>query len=229
MFGWNYATRTRAFEETLDILEKAWTGAPFDYDGKIYKVTGGALKPPPVKPGRAPLWIGAAAPKARARAVRRRAGFLVAPLIELEHLTRQLRSFDEEAERQGAGYLPRALMREILVGDSPADAMKRHQPYIDEVYRVQYKPERVGLSYVDKVSGERKPLTSDNPYFMSEEFMQERWFLGTPQDIAAKIAQWQPRLAVDHIIFQPRPPGMPLRQAIDELEAIAKVFTSPSA
>jgi alkanesulfonate monooxygenase SsuD/methylene tetrahydromethanopterin reductase-like flavin-dependent oxidoreductase (luciferase family) len=107
--------------------------------------------------------------------------------------------------------------------------MKRHQPYIDEVYRVQYKPERVGLSYVDKVSGERKPLTSDNPYFMSEEFMQERWFLGTPQDIAAKIAQWQPRLAVDHIIFQPRPPGMPLRQAIDELEAIAKVFTSPSA
>jgi alkanesulfonate monooxygenase SsuD/methylene tetrahydromethanopterin reductase-like flavin-dependent oxidoreductase (luciferase family) len=120
-------------------------------------------------------------------------------------------------------------MREILVGNSPADAMKRHQPYIDEVYRVQYKPERVGLSYVDKVSGERKPLTSDNPYFMSEEFMQERWFLGTPQDIAAKIAQWQPRLAVDHIIFQPRPPGMPLRQAIDELEAIAKVFTSPSA
>jgi hypothetical protein len=25
-FGWNYATRTRAFEESLDILDKAWTG-----------------------------------------------------------------------------------------------------------------------------------------------------------------------------------------------------------
>ncbi len=237
MFGWPYATRTRAFEESLEILEKAWTGEAFDHDGRIYKVKGGVLRPPPVKPGCLPLWIGAAAPTARARAVRHRAGFLVAPLIEFEHLERQLRSFDEEVERQKAGPLPRAVMREILVGDSAADAMKRHQPFIDQVYRVQYKPERIGLSYVDKATGERKPLTSDNPYFMSEEFMQERWLLGTPADIARKIVDWQPRLGMDHIIFQPRPPGMSLRQAVDEIDAIAKgvmpavekAFRSPSA
>ncbi len=222
MFGWNYATRTRAFEESLDILDRAWTGESFDYDGRIYQVKGGLLRPPPVTPGRPPLWIGAAHPKARARAVRRRAGFLVAPLAELGLVDYQFKSFDEEAARQAAGRLPRAVMREILVGDSPADAMKRHQPFIDEVYRVQYKPERVGLSYIDKASGERKPLTSDNPYFMSEEFLQERWLLGTPAEIAAKIVKWQPRLGMDHLIFTPRPPGMPLRQAVDELEAIAK-------
>lgn len=228
MFGWNYATRTRAFEESLDILEKAWTGEPFDYDGSIYKVKGGMLRPPPVKPGTPPLWIGAAHPKARARAVRRGAGFLVAPLAELDLTAHQMKSFDEEAARQGVGRLPRALMREILVGSSAADAMKRHQPFIDEVYRVQYKPERVGLSYVDKTTGERKPLASDNPYFMSEEFMQERWFLGTPDDIARKITAWQARLDVDHIIFQPRPPGMPLRQAVDEIGALAKALILPS-
>jgi alkanesulfonate monooxygenase SsuD/methylene tetrahydromethanopterin reductase-like flavin-dependent oxidoreductase (luciferase family) len=173
------------------------------------------------------LWIGAAHPKARARAVRRRAGFLVAPLAEWGLVEYQFKSFDEEAARQGAGRLPRAVMREILVGDSAADAIKRHKPFIDEVYRVQYKPERVGLTYVD--NGERKPLTSDNPYFMSEAFMQERWLLGTPQDIAAKTAKWQPRLAMDHLIFTPRPPGMPLRQAVDEIETIAKALISPSA
>lgn len=236
MFGWPYARRTAAFEECLDVLGRAWTGEPFDYDGQIYKVKGGLLRPPPVAPGRLPLWIGAAAPKARTRAVKHRAGFLVAPLIEFEHLVRQLQSFDAEVARQNTGPLPRALMREILVGDSAADAMKRHQPFVDQVYRVQYKPERVGLSYVDKATGERKPLTSDNPYFMSEEFMQERWLLGTPDEIARKIAAWQPRLGADHIIFQPRPPGMPLRQAVEELEAIAKgvipaveaALTSPS-
>jgi alkanesulfonate monooxygenase SsuD/methylene tetrahydromethanopterin reductase-like flavin-dependent oxidoreductase (luciferase family) len=222
MFGWNYKTRTRAFEESLDILEKAWTGEPFDYAGKIYNVKGGLLRPPPVKPGRPPLWIGAAHPKARARAVRRRAGFLVAPLAELGLVEHQFKSFDDEAAQQGTGGLPRAVMREILVGDSAADAIKRHQPFIDEVYRVQYKPERVGLSYIDKATRERKPLTSDSPYFMSEEFMQERWLLGTPGEIAAKLAKWQPRLAMDHLIFTPRPPGMPLRQAVDELEVIAR-------
>jgi alkanesulfonate monooxygenase SsuD/methylene tetrahydromethanopterin reductase-like flavin-dependent oxidoreductase (luciferase family) len=222
MFGWPYARRTRAFEEALDVLEAAWRGDPFEYDGSIYKVKGGILRPAPVSPGRLPLWIGAAHPKARARAVRRRAGFLVAPLAELGLVEHQFKSFDDEAARQGAGRLPRAVMREIFVGSSPVDAMARHKPFIDHVYRVQYKPERIGLSYIDKATGERKPLTSDNPYFLSEEFMQDRWFLGTPDEIAAKLVKWQKRLGLDHLIFTPRPPGMSLRQAVDELTAIAK-------
>ena len=221
-FGWNYKTRTRAFEESLEILEQAWTGEAFDYAGKIYSVKGGLLRPPPVKPGPLPLWIGAAHPKARARAVRHRAGFLVAPLAELSLVEYQFKSFDAEAEHQGAGRLPRAVMREILVGDSAADAIRRHLPFIDQVYRVQYKPERIGLTHVDKATGERKPLTSDNPHFMSEEFMQERWLLGTPAEIAAKLVKWQPRLKMDHLIFTPHPPGMSLRQAVDEVAAIAK-------
>jgi alkanesulfonate monooxygenase SsuD/methylene tetrahydromethanopterin reductase-like flavin-dependent oxidoreductase (luciferase family) len=225
-FGWNYRTRTRAFEESLDILERAWTGEAFDYQGRVYSVKGWLLRPPPVRPGRPPLWIGAAHPKARARAVRHRAGFLVAPLAEWGLVRHQLKSYDEEAARQDAGRLPRAVMREILVGDSAADAMKRHQPFIDQVYRVQYRPERIGLTYVDAATGERKPLTSDNPHFMSEAFMQERWLLGTPADIAARLVKWQERLAMDHLIFTPRPPGMSLRQAVDELTAIAREVMS---
>jgi alkanesulfonate monooxygenase SsuD/methylene tetrahydromethanopterin reductase-like flavin-dependent oxidoreductase (luciferase family) len=222
MFGWPYARRTRAFEESLDILARAWRGERFDYDGQVYKVKGGLLRPPPVKPGPLPLWIGAAAPKARARAVRHRAGLLVAPLIELGHLERQIRSFDEEAARQNAGALPHALMREVLVGDSADDAIKRHQPYLDHVYRVQYAPERTGQTYVDPATGERKPLTGDNPHYLSEAFMQDRWFLGTQVDIAAKMIEWLPRFGLEHFIFQARQPGMSLSHAVENLEAIAK-------
>ena len=222
MFGWNYATRTRAFEESLDILGRAWRGERFDYEGRIYNVKGGLLRPPPTKSGQLPLWIGAAAPKARARAVRHRAGLLVAPLIELGHLERQIRSFDEEAERQDAGQLPHALMREVLVGDSAGDAIGRHKPCLDHVYRVQYAPERTGQTYVDPATGERKPLTGDNPHYLSETFLQDRWFLGTPADIAAKMIQWLPRFELQHFIFQARQPGMSLRHAVDSLEAIAK-------
>jgi len=52
--------------------------------------------------------------------------------------------------------------------------------------------------------------------------MQKCWLLGTPDEIAKKTIAWQPCLGVDHIIFTPRPPGMPLRPAVDEIEAIAK-------
>ena len=113
-------------------------------------------------------------------------------------------------------------MREIFVGDSAADAIKRHQQYIDQVYRVQYAPERTGQTWIDPATGERKPLTSNNPHYMSEAFMQDRWFLGSPADIAEKMIAWLPRFDLEHLIFQPRPPGMPLRPAVEELEAIAK-------
>ena len=222
MFGWPYARRTTAFEESLDILGLAWRGERFDYAGRVFNVKDGLLRPPPIVPGRLPLWIGAAAPAARARAVRHRAGLLVAPLIELDHLARQIKSFDDEVVRQAAGRLPHALMREILVGDSAADAIRRHQPYLDHVYRVQYAPERTGQTWVDPATGERKPLTSDNPHYLSEAFMQARWFLGTPTEIAAKLKVWLQRIDLDHLIFQGRQPGMSLRQAVDDLEAIAR-------
>jgi alkanesulfonate monooxygenase SsuD/methylene tetrahydromethanopterin reductase-like flavin-dependent oxidoreductase (luciferase family) len=231
-FGWNYKTRTRAFEEALDILGLAWRGERFDYQGRVYNVKDGLLRPPPIKPGPLPLWIGAAAPKARERAVRYRAGLIVAPLIELQHLSRQIRSYDDEAARQNAGplphalmrevLLPHALMREVLVGDSAADAIRHHKPYIDHVYRVQYAPERTGQTYIDPATGERKPLTGDNPMYLSEAFMQDRWFLGTPAEIAAKMIEWLPRFSLRHFIFQGRQPGMTLRHAVDSLEALAK-------
>ena len=52
--------------------------------------------------------------------------------------------------------------------------------------------------------------------------MQDRWFLGTPAEIAAKMIEWLPRFALTHLIFQGRQPGMTLRHAVDSLEALAK-------
>ena len=71
--GLPYAKRTRAFEEILDVLRLAWQGRSFDYHGAIYTVKNGLLRPGPVQK-RMPLWIGAAAPVSRARAVRYGAG-----------------------------------------------------------------------------------------------------------------------------------------------------------
>lgn len=118
-------------------------------------------------------------------------------------------------------------MHEILVGESASDAIRRHQPFLDPVYRVQYAPERVGLTWIDPADGQRRPLTGENPHYLSEAFMQERWLLGTPGAIADKIVAWQPCLELDHLIFQPRPPGLSLRQAVDELELLAREVMVP--
>ena len=146
----------------------------------------------------------------------------MAPLAELRLVEHQLKTFEEECRSQNAGALPRAMMREVLLGDSPADATRRLKSGIDHVYRVQYAPERVGLSTIDPVTRERKPVKNDDPHYLSEAFMQERWFLGTPQDIAGKIVDWQKRLQLDHFIFSARQPGQQLRHAVDDLTSFAQ-------
>jgi len=222
-FGLPYGRRTRAFEEALDILRLAWGGERFDYVGEIYKVTGGLLRPAPVKPGAPPLWLGAAARAARARVVERGAGLIVAPIAELEMVARQFAAFDREVEARGEPSRPKAVMREILIGGSAADALRRHAGGLDHVYRVQYAPERTNATYVDPKSGQRVLLTGSDPYYLSEPYVRDRWFAGTPEDIADAIAGWQPRLNADRIVFHPLQPGLPLQEAVADLEAVARI------
>ncbi|MFO1160128.1 MAG: hypothetical protein U1E60_14900 [Reyranellaceae bacterium] len=100
-------------------------------------------------------------------------------------------------------------MREIPLDEPASDAIRRHQPFVAPVCRVEYAPERVGLTWIDPADGHHRPLTGDNPLYLSGAFMQERWLPGTPVAIADKIVAWQPRLELDHLIFQPRPPACP--------------------
>ena len=220
-FGAAWGRRTRAFEEALDILALAWRGERFDYDGQVHRVAGGLLRPPPVAPGAPPLWLGAAVRAARARVVARRAGLILSPIVELELAARQFASFDRETAAAGAAPLPRAMMREILIGASPADALHRHARGLDHVYRVQYAPERTNAAYVD-AAGRRVPLTAADPYYLSEAYVAERWFAGTPEAIADTIAGWQPRLGLDRLVFHPLQPGLPLADAVADMETVAR-------
>ena len=217
--GLPYAKRTRAFEEILDVLRLAWQGRSFDYHGAIYTVKNGLLRPGPVQK-RMPLWIGAAAPVSRARAVRYGAGLMIANLTELGHTAKQFDAFDAEAAAQGVAPLPHSVVREVLVGDSASEAIARHKTYLDFTYRVQYPPERTGMTFKDPQTGERIPLTSDHPYFLSEGYMKDRWFVGTPDDVVNDIVTWQQKLKLDVLFFHPKMPGMPLKQAVDELHRV---------
>jgi len=221
-YGLDYKRRTRAFEESLDILGLAWTGETFDYEGQIYNTKNGALRPKPVSPGKPALWIGATAPAARARVVRYTAGLTLNPLAEFEPTARQIASFDLQASEAGVGPLPKSIAREILIGASAKDALDRHDEFLNYTYRVQYSPERTGMTYLDAETGQRVPLTKDHPYYLSVEFARERWWIGTPEEVADSIVAWQPRLKLDVITFHPRFPGMSIERGIQELETVMK-------
>jgi alkanesulfonate monooxygenase SsuD/methylene tetrahydromethanopterin reductase-like flavin-dependent oxidoreductase (luciferase family) len=71
MFGRDFRTRGRRIEESLGVLRRAWSGEPFEYQGRPVCVT-----PRPATPGGPVLFMGGNSPAAVRRAARLGMGML---------------------------------------------------------------------------------------------------------------------------------------------------------
>ena len=56
-------TRADLLDESLEILTHAWSGAPFSYEGKHYRMAEMAFRPPTVQQPRIPIWVVALWPR----------------------------------------------------------------------------------------------------------------------------------------------------------------------
>ncbi|NRA09627.1 MAG: LLM class flavin-dependent oxidoreductase [Myxococcales bacterium] len=72
MFGHSYKGRGRRMEECLRVIQQAFAGEPFEYEGRQVHVT-----PPPLTPGGPPLLMGGASPVVVKRAARFGMGVLL--------------------------------------------------------------------------------------------------------------------------------------------------------
>ena len=55
--------RAELLDESLEILTRAWSGAPFTYEGKHYHMAEMAFRPPSVQQPRIPIWVVAIWPR----------------------------------------------------------------------------------------------------------------------------------------------------------------------
>ena len=57
--------RAELLDESLEILTRAWSGAPFTYEGKHYQMAEMAFRPPSLQQPRIPIWVVAIWPRAK--------------------------------------------------------------------------------------------------------------------------------------------------------------------
>lgn len=76
-FGVDADERAERFEEALEVIQLAWRGGPFEFEGQHFRCEGLEVYPRPAQAGGPPLWIGASAPAAQRRAARRRSGLML--------------------------------------------------------------------------------------------------------------------------------------------------------
>ena len=73
MFGVDWSRRGRLLDETIDVLLKAWTGEPFEYNGRTVRVT-----PTPLQQPHPMVFVGGSTPAAAKRAARFKLAFFPA-------------------------------------------------------------------------------------------------------------------------------------------------------
>jgi alkanesulfonate monooxygenase SsuD/methylene tetrahydromethanopterin reductase-like flavin-dependent oxidoreductase (luciferase family) len=136
-------------EETVEIIERAWTGQPFEYDGKFHKIKVPALRPKPVQP-KPPLWRSVISPSSFEQCGRLGLPILTARL-PVPRIKERWALYDKGLRAGGhddatrADLLARsALWRNVYVADSDAQAedelatllgdMRSHMMHVREAY-----------------------------------------------------------------------------------------------
>ncbi|HIF09535.1 MAG TPA: LLM class flavin-dependent oxidoreductase [Sneathiellales bacterium] len=117
-YGVPFEKRGKRFEETLEVLNGAWTEDEFNYAGEFYQYEGVRLYPKPYQKPRPKIWIGAFAPKALERALDWDGWVTWFPpsFEEIRVLTDQMR---EKADKLGKKNWQVAFGIEGWIGDGP--------------------------------------------------------------------------------------------------------------
>jgi probable F420-dependent oxidoreductase len=179
--GADMRRRGAAMEEILQILPKAWSGAPFTHSGAVYDLPPLAVRPTP--PSRIPVLIGGGAEAAIRRAGRLADGiFSNAPA---DGFLQQVTWAREELER--AGRDPSAFRfihySVLLPGASRADALQR---YRDAVWAMNWK-------YSDMEASATRPLppSAPPPFDRDDETLLKRRtaYAGTAAELVERLLE----------------------------------------
>ena len=119
-FGRRLSDRARVMEGIVPFLERAWSGEPFEHEGRTVRVT-----PRPVQRPRPPIFMGAASAPAARRAARH-ADYLIPQLPEFFEIFRRERV---RLGKPDPGPMPPTTGNFVFVAEDPDAAWARLAPY----------------------------------------------------------------------------------------------------
>ena len=130
--------RVGRFEEALDLMIQAWSGEPFSFEGRYYRVPEGRVTPKPVQSPHPPIWYGVSAPGSLRRAAARRSVQIMSPRHGLAELQDHFRPYEAAAEAAGWEIPERPIIRQVFVAPTIAEAEAKAAPAVDYLYRELY-------------------------------------------------------------------------------------------
>ena len=135
-FGVDRETFVARFTEGLQLMKAAWSDEPrLTFQGRFRQLDDVPIQPKPVQRPHPPIWFGANAPKALARAVRHGDGFLGAGSSTTESFIRQVGIIRRELDEQGRGPAGFAIGKRVYLAVDD-DAERARTQVLDGLRRL---------------------------------------------------------------------------------------------
>jgi len=211
-FAVDRVTRTRRFEEALDLLKRLWTEDHVTFDGRFWRVKDVSIRPRPLQRPRPPIWIGAAADPAVARAARLGDAWIATSVTTFSAIKAQVEVY--RRARAAAGLPPAAEYAkcvELYVAEDRRRAFEESVPYIAAKYR----------SYYSWGMGKNVPGESGESLAL-EDLARDRFVIGTPDDVIRECLRHRDELGVTHLIVRFNFPGMSQANVLKAIRLFGK-------
>jgi alkanesulfonate monooxygenase SsuD/methylene tetrahydromethanopterin reductase-like flavin-dependent oxidoreductase (luciferase family) len=210
--------RTGRFEESLDLMTRAWTEDRFSFEGKYYRVPETQLTPKPMQKPHPPIWYGVSAPSALRRAARRRCVQIMSPRHGVAELKEHYAPYDDEAKKVGYEVTERPVIRQVFVSESMDVAQETAAPSVNYLFRELYGAASAAGDRVLRSDDGSAITDSDQVGF---DNFKDRYIIGDPDFVTSELKRYE-EIGATEVVCWMHMPGLPGAQAMRSVELFAK-------
>lgn len=205
-FGVPPKERFGRFEESLDLMQEAWKGEPFTWEGKHFQIPDAQVVPRPVQE-QIPIWYGVSGPKLLQRAAERGVPVTASPRHTVDELIAHFEHYGTIAAAND--YVPdeRPIIREVFVAPTTEEAERLAGPAVTHLFSLYGKKSAQGERDLRNDQGE---LITDAAMVDYRTF-SSRYIIADPATAIEEIRQLQEQVQPTELICRMQLPGIPTK------------------
>jgi alkanesulfonate monooxygenase SsuD/methylene tetrahydromethanopterin reductase-like flavin-dependent oxidoreductase (luciferase family) len=215
-FGWfgvDIEDRLPRFRDSVRLIKRLWEEDRVDFEGDYFNLKDAHIQPRPIQRPRPPVWILGWAENAVRRAARLSDAWSPGPSASLSDIKKRMPVYREALAEAGVEDAETAripLQRFLFVADTEEAAIEHGGKWFLNFFRDTY------LRWPHPVVGETLSMSSTY-----EEVAEDRFLVGTPDQVAEQIARWDEEVGLDAMIAYMHQLGSDLPHVQRSLELFA--------
>ncbi len=199
--------------ENLEAIKRLWTEEKVDMKGSHFALEGASCSLKPVQKPYPPIWVGADSDPGIVRAAEIGDCWFINPHVRADTLERQIELYKSALDRCGKPYpAEMPIRRDVFVARTREDAIRLSRPSLEMKYK----------TYRQWGQDKAMPEGDNNFAVPFEELMEDRFLLGSPEEVAGQIIRLIDMLDVNHIVLNIQQPGMSHALTLEVMQMLAE-------